>query len=259
MRFVKTTLFKILLALCLLSAASSKPLVVAHRGGRNIGSENRLSTITKAIELGVDAIEVDIHQSRDGHLIVAHDLNLDRCFGVAGQINLMTVDELRAIGVPTLQEVAQLVDGRCRLVIEIKHPKDGTRHVGIEKNLAELLSSQSLVESSLVISFYADSIRAFHAFAPKVDAGFLFSTFPRDLVTVKEELGVSYLGPRHSIVTKSFIEQAHRLGLKVNPWTVNGLDGLRRFIGMGCDAITTDDPHLLLGILSPKWFMSQTF
>ena len=121
MRFLRTTLFKIILALCLLSSASSEPLVVAHRGGRNIGPENRLSTITKAIELGVDAIEVDIHQSRDGHLIVAHDLTLDRCFGVAGQINLMTVDELRALGAPTLQEVAQLVDGRCRLVLSLIH------------------------------------------------------------------------------------------------------------------------------------------
>ena len=254
MRLFRYCVSLLLLASLQLSALSD-PLVVAHRGGRSIGPGNRLPTIRKAVELNVDAIEVDIHQSKDGHLMVAHDLTLERHFGVTGSIDKMTLSELRAVGVPTLQDVAKVVNGHCRLVIEIKHPKDGTRHRGIERRLVDLLKEQNLLESSIVISFYADSVKRFHQLAPQVDTGFLFSKTPRDLKGLKRKLGISYLGPRNTLVTRNFIRKAHKLGLKVNPWTVNGRRELRRFVTLGCDAITTDDPHLLVDILKGGWFV----
>lgn len=256
MRIFRFCVNLLLLASLQLSALSD-PLVVAHRGGRSLGPGNRLPTIRKALELNVDAIEVDIHQSKDGHLMVAHDLTLERHFGVTGRIDKMTLSELRAVGVPTLVDVANVVNGRCRLVIEIKHPKDGTRHLGIEQRLVDFLKQHHLLESSIVISFYADSLKRFHQLAPKVNKGFLFSKTPGNLRRLKRELGLSYLGPRNTLVTPSFIRRAHRLDLKVNPWTVNGRQKLRRFVGLDCDAITTDDPHYLVEILRGGWFVES--
>ena len=132
MRRLKNLCTVLILFLLLAVAALARPWVVAHRGGSALGPENSLELFQKALELGVDAIELDIHQSADGHLMVIHDISLKRTHGVDKRVDELDLAALQGYGVPTLQEAIDLVDGRCVLVVEVKHPK-GSRHQGIER------------------------------------------------------------------------------------------------------------------------------
>lgn len=222
--------------------AWAKPWVVAHRGGTSLGPENRLVTFKKALELGVDALELDIHQSEDGHLMVIHDRSLQRTFQVERFVDQMTLEELKAIGVPTLQEVIDLARRRCHLVIEIKQPKDGGRHLRIEERLATLLRENDIVEKTVVISFDRESLMRLHVLEPTLQLGFLYASPTFALAEAKAEMGLSYIGPYYKFVTPKLVKNAHRLGLKVNPWTVNHRAVMKRLESYGVDAITTNQP-----------------
>lgn len=238
-----------LVAFLLLAAAQARPLVIAHRGGSHLGPENRLETFKKALDLGVDGVELDIHLSADGHIMVTHDLTLKRCFDVEGKVNEMSREELQKIGVPTLEDVIDLVDGRCLLFIEIKQPKDGTRHQGLEERLIELLQERQLGDSVVIISFYRDSVEKVEQQAPHLETGLLLSRKLGNLSEHRKELGTDYVGPRYTLVSSEVVVEAHELGLKVSPWTVNGERDLARFLKLDLDAITTDDPDILLRLI----------
>lgn len=224
----------------------AKSLVVAHRGGVGLGPENTLATFGEALALGVDAIELDIHQSRDGHLMVIHDLTLERTYDATGRVDRMTLAELRKVGVPTLQDVINLVDGRCRLFVEVKQPKDGTYHKGIEARLLKVLEENELTDTTVVISFYENTLRRLHELSPQLTTGYLYRHPGYTLSAAKKELGVKYVGPHYLQATDSFIQEAHKLGLKVGPWTVNEPEDMQRLIKANCDAITTNHPDKLL-------------
>jgi glycerophosphoryl diester phosphodiesterase len=248
----KVAFSSLVLLLFLGSTAWAKPWVVAHRGGTALGPENRLETFEKAIALGVDAIELDIHQSQDGYLMVIHDDSLDRTFGQSGRVDRMTLEELSKAGVPTLEEAIDTVKGRTRLVIEIKHPHDGSRHRGIEGRLVKLLKEKDLVDSAIVISFDRRSLIRVHDLEPRLSTGFLLRTPGYSMKKVKKEIGVTYVGPYFLLATPEFVARAHQAGLKVNPWTVNDVKVMRALIESGCDAITTNEPAELLGELKQE-------
>jgi glycerophosphoryl diester phosphodiesterase len=212
-----------------------------------LGPENRLETFRKAIDLGVDAIEFDIHQSRDGHLVVLHDITLARTYdGHVGRVDQMTLAELQKLGVPTLNRTLKLARGRCRLLVEIKQPPD-SRHRGIENRLMQSLREHKMVDDVVVISFDAESLRRMHKLEPRLATGYLTARPTRQ--EVARELGVTYLAPHFSGIDATFVHQAHAAGFKVGVWTVNDPAALRAMVDAGCDAITTDRPDLLLEAL----------
>lgn len=215
--------------------ASTRPLVIAHRGG---SPENRLDAFRRARSLGADGFELDIHLSRDGEIVVIHDDTLDRTFGRPGTVAQMSRAELSAAGVPFLDEVLPLPG---TLVIEIKH-------AGLEEQLVRLLEKTGTWKRSIVISFDGEALKKVHALKPELPTGYLFS-LPVDMAATRRELGVQYLGPNYRLVNRQFVEQAHEHGLKVNPWTVNSEKDLRSMVDAGCDAITTDHPELLRPLL----------
>lgn len=241
-------LTSLLLLLLLQVGAWAKPWVVAHRGGAALGPENTLPTFQRAVELGVDAIELDIHQSADGGLMVIHDDTLKRTFGVDLRVDATTTAELRKHGVPTLSEAIELVDGRCLLIVEIKHPKK-KRHKGIERRLLKTLKEYDVISKTIVISFDKKSLRLLRELSPELQTGWLFATPPLALEKTVKDLGVSYLGPHFLLATPSLIERAHRLELKVNAWTVNDENAMRLLTERGIDAITSDRPDLLIDSL----------
>lgn len=225
----------------------AQPLSVAHRGGPKLGPENALVTFEKALELKVDAIELDIHQSRDGGLVVIHDSTLKRTHGLEGEVDKMTTEELVAAGVPTLQQAIDLCKGRARLFIEIKHPH-GRRHEGIEERLLQAMRNNDLLESAVVISFDAKSLKTLHELEPKIITGWLVG----DAVRAREvdhALGISYISPHYGKVDSAFVEWAHGSGYKVSVWTVDDPIAIEQMIAVGCDAVTTNDPEKLIGLI----------
>ena len=95
-------------------------LKIGHRGAKGYVAENTLASFAKALELNVDAIELDVHLSKDGEVVVIHDETIDRTTNKTGLVSDYTAGELIQLGIPTLREVIQLIDKKCILNIEIK-------------------------------------------------------------------------------------------------------------------------------------------
>lgn len=237
--------------LCLAGLALARPWVVAHRGGTVLGAENRLSTFEKAIALGVDAIELDIHLTRDNKLVVIHDETVDRTFpGHTGRVAEMTLEQAQALGLPSLEQALQLCKGRCRVLVEIKHPH-GARYEGIEQALLAVLERQGMLDQVVVISFDAKSLRILRQLDGKIPTGYLTSK-AQDPDILKSDPNPTYSAPHFQTVDRAYVTAAHARGLKVSVWTVNDRTAMQQMRDLDCDAITTNDPAMLLEVLGPR-------
>lgn len=237
--------------LCLSSLALARPWVVAHRGGTKLGAENTLPTFEKAVALGVDAIELDIHLTRDNGLVVIHDETVDRTFpGHKGAVGEMTEKEASAIGLPTLGQALDVCKGRCKVFVEIKHPH-GKRYQGIEKVLLRVLKEHGMLDQVVVISFDAESLRVLRQLQPDLETAYLTSKAP-DSEIIKADPGATYASPHFKKVDEAYVDAVHAAGLKISVWTVDDRESMQLMRDLGCDAVTTNDPELLLDVVGPR-------
>jgi glycerophosphoryl diester phosphodiesterase len=250
-------------------------LVMAHRGGRGLWPENTLYAFQRAWDLGVDVLEMDLHSTSDGALVIMHDDTVDRTTDGAGPIHEYTLDELKeldagyqwtaddgatfpyrgqGITVPALEDVFEALPD-ARMNIEIKQAQPS-----IVAPLCELVRAYGLTERVLVASFDQETIRAFRQACPEVA-----STAGEDEVRVLYVLSRAWLAriysapaeaaqvPEYSgdlhVVTPRFLRAAHGRGMEVHVWTVNEPDDLQRMLDLGVDGIITDYPDRLLELL----------
>ncbi len=156
-------------------------LIVAHRGLSSLYPENTLISFKKAVELGVDMIELDVHCTKDRELVVIHDSSINRTTDGKGKVNQLTLRELRKYSagrwfseefeeerIPTLQEVFELVDKKTKLQIEIKQP-------GIEKSLIDLVEEYEILNNVLCGSFNLKSIIEVRKLNPLIPTLFITS------------------------------------------------------------------------------------
>ena len=215
------------------------PMVIAHRGWTEDAPENSLKAFHDAMLHNADGIELDVHLTADHDLVVIHDDTLDRTYGQPGEVQYMTSLELREIGVPMLSDVLAIPDD-CKIVVEIKHPKTGHSN-GVEQVVLDQLKRAGAEDRAIVVSFDESSLKILHEIEPDLHTGLLYSGRPLDPKQVRDELGVSYLGPHFAGVTNSLVRKAHEAGLKVNPWTVDTVRDQKRMLAYGVDAMTTDN------------------
>lgn len=160
------------------------PVIIAHRGASGEAPENTLAAFRLAIAQGADMIELDLHQSKDGALVVCHDLKLYRTARVKKTINQLTLKELKRLevggwfhprfsgeAIPTLEEVLKLAVNRILLNIEIK--QGSPFYPGIEERLVELLESFQIIDSVLVSSFDEKALAKTHTLNPRIPIGLL--------------------------------------------------------------------------------------
>lgn len=248
-----------------------KPLIIAHRGASGLVPENTLIAFEKAIEIGVDRIEMDLRQTIDGEVIVLHDKTIRRTtngWGSARKLSLKKIQRYSAGSwfhydfstekVPTFKEVLELVAGRTTLLLEIK---DGSPyHHGIEKNVIDLIDKYDAHKWCIVQSFNDKVLRNFRQLPGlNSDVQKLFEI----VIPVAPFIGGSkftYKGIRHydfaqevnvnfKNVTPLVVRKVHKMGKKINVWTVNDEFDLRLFVEMGVDGIITDYPDRLKRIL----------
>jgi len=230
----------------ILEILSRKPFaVVGHRGAKGECAENTLSCIEYAIEVGADIVEVDIRETKDGHLILLHDEDFERVAGEKvspKELNLKEIKEhIRVSGkyeVPTLEEVLDLVGTRAGLFLEIKEPPT------VDKVLS-LLEEKGLLETSAVISFYEEALERAKEINPKVVTGYIYVK-PQDAILKAKRLGAQIILPRYQLATPKAVAFAHRLKLKVVPWVVNDDKTLERVLKANPDGIATDFPSWLV-------------
>jgi len=256
-------------------ATTTPPSVIAHRGGRGLWPENTLYAFRKAADLGADVLEMDIRQTADGVLVVLHDETVDRTTDGSGPVAALTLPRLRELdagyrwsadgdkthphrgqgfAVPSLKEVFSALP-RARMNLEIK-----TRDATLSRPLCELIREHRMEHLVVVASFGQDAMDAFRSACPgvataatagearrffRLTALFLDPLFePRaEALQVPERLG------NLDVLTPKFVRAARRLNLKIDVWTVNEPDDMRRLIALPVDGIMTDYPDRMLALL----------
>ena len=230
----------------ILEILSRKPFaVVGHRGAKGECAENTLPCLEYAINLGTDIVEVDIRETKDGHLIILHDPTFERVAGVNLKPKELTLKEIRErikvfgkYDVPTLEEVLELVGTKSGLFLEIKEPPT------VEKVL-KVLEEFEILETVAVISFYAEALKEVKELKPNIATGYIYSK-PQDAIITAKRVKANFILPRYPLATPKAVAFAHRLKLKVVPWVVNDERSLERVLSAKVDAIATDYPSWLL-------------
>ncbi len=251
--------------------------VYAHRGGAGLAPENTLAAFRKALELGVDALEMDLHVTRDGEIVVIHDETVDRTTDGRGSVADLTLDELRrwdAGGkfapafrgerIPTLREVIDLVKASgntwIRLILELKfHPDHPGKPEDFEQRVLDILRQTGFVHRVRIISFHHPSLAKLKALEPRIPTGLLAGgrTAPQDPVALVRQSRADYYSPSVRHVTAEAVTAVHQAGIPVVPWTANEEAEMRRLMALGIgtmagDAITTDYPDRLLKLLKAR-------
>ena len=221
-----------------------KVLVIAHRGASAYEPENTLRAVKKALYLGADMVEVDVRATRDGHIVVIHDEKVDRTTNSRGYVKNMTLEELKRLDegmgerVPTLEEVAQLVKGKAKLVIEIKVP-------GIEDKVLQIIDQNGLGEEVLITSFYHPILKHIKGLDPKVRTGAIISSRPVRPVQLALDAEANALFPKYIYVDSEMVEEARRQGIAVYPWTIDNIEEAKHLIKLRVDGIVTNKPDIL--------------
>ncbi|MEU9015144.1 glycerophosphodiester phosphodiesterase family protein [Streptomyces sp. NPDC048479] len=216
-------------------------LTIGHRGVMGVEPENTLRSFIRAEQAGMDAIELDLHLSKDGALVVMHDADVDRTTGGNGPIADKTLAELRELDagdgerVPVFEEVLDAV--RAPLQAEIKD-------VAAARALAEAMRRRDLVQRVEVSSFHDDAIAEIATLVPGVRTVLIASRWGADVVDRAKAVGAASLALNIRRLTLETVEHAHGEGLQVIGWVVNTQDHLRLVRALELDGATTDFPEI---------------
>ncbi|MDK0518036.1 glycerophosphodiester phosphodiesterase family protein [Streptomyces sp. ML-6] len=216
-------------------------LTIGHRGVMGVEPENTLRSFVRAERAGMDAIELDLHLSKDGALAVMHDAEVDRTTDGTGPIALKTLAELRALDaglgerVPVFEEVLDAV--RSPLQAEIKDA-DAARV------LAGVMLRRGLVDRVEVSSFHDGAVAEIARLVPGVRTVLIASRWGGDVVERAKAVGAATLALNIRRLTLEVVERAHAEGLKVIGWVVNTQDHLRLARALRLDGATTDHPEI---------------
>ena len=229
-------------------------LVIAHRGASGHRPENTLPAYELAVEQGADMIEIDLHRTRDGAIVVTHDEELAG-IGGRGEIAQATLAEVRALNagggepVPTLDEVLDGFATRIPFNLELKRGKQA-EYPGLEQATLEAVNQRGLLARMLFSSFYDPVLARLRALSPEARIALLISRkFPQRAVERAKALGAEALNPEDSLVTAELVREAHAAGLAVYVFTVDEEAELRRFLDLGVDGIFTNHPDRLRAIV----------
>lgn len=218
-------------------------LKIGHRGASAYELENTLSSFQMAIELGVDAVELDIRSTRDGAIVVIHDENVDRTTNGTGSVRGMTLEEIKGLltrngeKIPTLEEALDFLDKRVKILIELK---DG----GLEEKTLDLVRKKGLERNVIIISFLEGALRRVRELDKDIETGLIYVRHSNPIKAALN-LGANYLLPLYRFLHKEDIDTAHEHGLKVITWTINSREDALIYAKRGVDGIASDKPDIL--------------
>jgi glycerophosphoryl diester phosphodiesterase len=216
-------------------------LTIGHRGVMGVEPENTLRSFARADREGLDVIELDLHLSKDGSLVVMHDAEVDRTTDGEGPVADLTLAELRALDagrgerVPLFEEVLDAV--KAPVQAEIKS-------VEAARALAEVMRRRDLTDRVDVISFHGEALAEIRALVPQVRTGLVAAHYGLEVIERAQAVGAVMLVLDITRLTLELVEQAHAAGLKVYGWVVNTPEHLKLARGLGLDGGTTDFPEM---------------
>jgi glycerophosphoryl diester phosphodiesterase len=253
--------------------APLRPKVIAHRGGAGLWPENTLYAFERAVQLGVDVLEMDMHSTRDGVLVIIHDATVDRTTNGSGRVGDLTLAELKkldagyhwspdggksfplrgkGITVPTLSEVFEAFP-TMRLNIDIKQAQPP-----IVKSFCGRIREVKMTGNVMVASFRVEALEEFRRECREVATSASIADLRAFMASKNSQtqtapqlkaLQVPEYAFGLQVLTREFVEAAHKQSLEVHVWTINDEAGMRRVMALGVDGVMTDYPDRLLGLL----------
>ena len=238
-----------LLMLLAFSSCSQNPdpLVIGHRGARGHVAENTVASVKKALELGVDGIEIDVFLCATGELIVFHDKTLEKLTDATGYIEELSLDSIQKITVlgrepiPTLEEVLEITAGKTILNIELK----GTQTALPAAALLEKYFKAGILtpEEVFISSFDWNELTLFYNQTREVGIAVLTEDDPLDAIPVAKQLDAFAINPNYKSLNEKNVNRIQDEGLKVYHWTINESSDIEKMKKLGVDAIITDYPE----------------
>ena len=228
-----------------------RPLIISHAACAGHAPENTLAGVNAALEIGADAIEVDVQASADGVPILMHDLTLDRTTNGSGDLAYLTWEQLSALDaggepVPAFAQALDLTRGRALLVAEIKR-------AGCEEALADVIRNAGALDKVMVCSFLSPVLEAMRQAEPKLPGSLLIA--PQSMgnwPSMRElalRLGLQAVSLPHPSLNVDVVTQARHSGLAVYAWTADTESDIQRLIDLDADGIVTNYPDRALALL----------
>ena len=237
--------------------------ITAHRGSSIAAPENTMAAILQAIEEGADFVEIDVQETKDGTVVLAHDKDLNRVFGINRRIWEVTYDELKDLDsggwfspkfsdqrIATLAQVIEAVKGHAKLNIELKFNGHDQK---LASEVVRIINEHDFARDCIVTSLDYDGIRQVRAASPGIRTGLIVTSALGDITGLKTDV----LSVSSAAVTRDLIARAHRRNLEVHVWTVNDVPLMNTVLSMGADNIITDDPKLLREVLRRRAALSN--
>lgn len=228
-----------------------RPLIISHAACGGHAPENTLGGILKAIELGSEAIEIDVQASADGVPVLMHDLTVDRTTSGSGAVAELSIEQLRAVDaggepVPTLAEVLDLTKGKVLLVMEIKQP-------GIEPHIARVVNDLDALDHVMAWSFFPDALEGMRAAEPKVPRALLIGgeSMPKwpKIRASAVKVGVQGVSVFNPTVDEAVAEDCRRRGLALYTWTPDSTREIGRLVRLGVDGVCSNFPEKIVAVL----------
>lgn len=222
---------------------------IGHRGASGHVAENTLESIQKALEFEVDAIEIDVHRCKSGEIVVIHDFTLDRTTNGSGEVSQITFAEIKSLKIedkfriPLLTEVLELIQGKCRINIELKGSNTSEETCRIIKRLVS--EEKWSYDDFIVSSFQQNELAEVFDLDKNIPIGILSKANVSEAIDLGKILKARAIHPSTGIITKDNVKKAQNAGFKVNVWTVNEPIEIERMRSFGVDGIISDFPDRL--------------
>lgn len=221
-------------------------LKIGHRGAKGHAPENTLKSIRKAIELGADMIEIDVHTCATGEIVVIHDDTLEGTTSGKGLVRKKPLDYIKTLDagegerVPTLEEVLDVIDKRAALNIELKG-RNTLRPV--LKIIDHYVHTKGWTYEHFIVSaFMRRKLKRLAKLHPKVRIGALLAHHPFGFIKFAQKINAYAVHLNLNVTDPKIIAEAKKQGMKVYVWTVNEKDDIELLKKMGVDGIFSDYP-----------------
>ena len=239
---------------------NGRTLVWAHRGASAYAPQNTNAAFALAAEMHADGVELDVHLTKDGKVLVCHDAEVENTSDGFGLIKDLTLAEIKKfnfayrhddtrfvdkygfVPAPTLAEVYELLAPTGLTVnVEIK-----TQEEELLRLCVEIAKEYDMTEKVYYSSFFHDTLERIHAYDPNVPTAPLSGPYTGEPWDYTASIGAKAMHPYHGIVTErpEIVHEFHVRGLRINPWTIDDEKLMRNLIGLGVDALITDYPDL---------------
>ncbi len=221
-------------------------IIIGHRGAAGLMPENTLSSFKKAIEMGVDMVEFDVHKCRSGELVVIHDFTLKRTTNLNGYIKNKTLEQLKSANagngetIPTLDESLQLINAGCRINIELKGRDCYTELA--DRIEYQLNSNNYNPGHFLVSSFNHRQLTKFHNIMPWINTAVLVAKPTRASLKLASGLKAESINVDYRSVDSNTVELIHNAGFRIYAYTVNSDSHKEKMKRLGVDGVFTNFP-----------------